>query len=289
MSRLTTGGNWQPLQLNLPDTSIQGIQVAERDLVVATHGRSFWILDNIGVLRQATPAITTENLHLFDPIDPERGLDRSIAIDYYLKDDAETVKIEFLDAQGSIVRSFTGDNKPPAPANNDGDGGFFGGAPPRIGVKKGMNRFTWDMRYEGASVFPGMIMWAANPARGPLAPPADFTVRVTAGGETKTQGFTVGVDKRLQGQVTSADLLEQFKLSTEIRNKVTEANAAVMQIRSIRDQVNKALEKVPPKKKAEIQSLADSLLKPIAVGRRRGLQHQAQERPGPAELPDQAQ
>ena len=104
-----------------------------------------------------------------------------------------------------------------------------------------------------------------EPARGPLAPPADFTVRVTAGGETRTQGFTVGVDKRLQGQVTSADLLEQFKLSTEIRAKVTEANAAVMQIRSIRDQVNKALEKVPPKKKAEIQSLADSLLKPIAA------------------------
>jgi len=259
------GGNWQPLQLNLPDTSIQGIQVAERDLVVATHGRSFWILDNIGVLRQATPTITTENLHLFDPIDPERGLDRNVAIDYYLKDDVETVKIEFVDAQGNIVRSFTGDNKPPAPASNDGDGGFFGGPPPRVGVKKGMNRFSWDMRYEGATVFPGMIMWAANPARGPLAAPADFTVRVTAGGETRTQSFSIGVDKRLQGQVTSADLLEQFKLSTEIRNKVTEANAAVMQIRSIRDQVNKALEKVSPKKKAEIQSLADSLLKPIAV------------------------
>jgi hypothetical protein len=121
------------------------------------------------------------------------------------------------------------------------------------------------MRFEGATVFPGMIMWAANPARGPIAPPADFTVRVTAGGETKSQGFRIGIDKRLEGQVTSADLLEQFKLANEIRNKVTEANAAVIQIRSIRDQVNKALEKVPPKKKAEIQSIADSLLKPIAV------------------------
>ena len=134
-----------------------------------------------------------------------------------------------------------------------------------VGVKKGMNRFTWDMRFEGATVFPGMIMWAANPGRGPLAPPADFTVRVTAGGETRTQGFTIGVDKRLQGQVTAADLMEQFKLATEIRNKVTEANSAVIQIRSIRDQVTKAIEKVDPRKRKEIQAIADNLLKPIAV------------------------
>jgi photosystem II stability/assembly factor-like uncharacterized protein len=259
------GANWQPLQLNLPDTSIQGIQVADRDLVIATHGRSFWILDNIGVLRQATPTLTNENLHLFDPVDPQRGLDRNIAIDYYLKNDQDSVTIEFVDAQGNVVRSFTGDAKPPA-ANPDGDGGgFFGGPPARVGVKKGMNRFTWDMRYEGATVFPGMIMWAANPARGPLAPPADFTVRVTAGGETKSQGFTIGIDKRLEGSVTAADLAEQFKLATDIRNKVTEANSAVIQIRSIRDQVNQALEKVPERKKKEVQALADSLLKPIAV------------------------
>jgi hypothetical protein len=259
------GANWQSLQLNLPDTSIQGLQVAERDLVVATHGRSFWILDNIGVLRQATPTITTENLHLFDPVDPQRGLDRNIAIDYYLKNDADTVKIEFLDAQGAPVRAFTGDSKP-VPANPDGDGGgFFGGAPPRVGVKKGMNRFTWDMRFEGSTVFPGLIMWAAAPQRGPASPPADYSVRITANGETKTQGFTIGIDKRLEGQVSVADLQEQFKLSTAIKNKVTEANMAVMQVRSIREQVNKALEKVPPRKKAEVQALADSLLKPITV------------------------
>jgi photosystem II stability/assembly factor-like uncharacterized protein len=259
------GANWQSLQLNLPDTSVQGIQVADRDLVIATHGRSFWILDNIGVLRQASPSITTENLHLFDPIDPERGLDRNVAIDYYLKNDADTVTIEFLDAQGTIVRSFTGDAKPVTPPADGEGGGGFGGPPPRPGVKKGMNRFTWDMRYEGATVFPGMIMWAANPARGPIAPPASFTVRVTAGGEAKTQAFTIGLDRRLAGHVTAADLQEQFKLATEIRNKVTEANSAVVQIRTIRDQVNKALEKVSPKKKAEIQSLADSLLKPLGV------------------------
>ena len=151
------GANWQSLQLNLPDTSIQGIQVADRDLVVATHGRSFWILDNIGVLRQATPSITTENLHLFDPVDPQRGLDRNIAIDYYLKNDAETVKIGFSTRRATSCARLRASDAVPA---TDGDGGGFGGRR-RGGVKKGMNRFTWDMRFEGTTVFPGMIMWAA--------------------------------------------------------------------------------------------------------------------------------
>ena len=259
------GADWQPLQLNLPDTSVQGIQVAERDLVIATHGRGFWILDNIGVLRQATPAITTENLHVFDPVDPQRGLDRNVAIDYYLKADNDTVKIEFFDADGKLVRSFSGDAKPATPAPGAEDGGGIGPPPARVGVKKGMNRFTWDMRYEGATTFPGMIMWAANPQRGPAAPPAKYTVRVTAGGETKAQEFSIGIDSRLMKSVTVADLQQQFKLSSEIRDKVTAANQAVIQVRAIRDQVNKAMEKVPAKKKAEIQALADGLMKPLTT------------------------
>ena len=261
------GSAWQSLQLNLPDTSVQGVVVADRDLVIATHGRSFWILDNIGVLRQATPTLTTESLHVFDPIDPLRGLDRNVAIDYFLKADNDTVKIEFLDADGKLVRSFTGDAKPatPAPAA-DGDGGGGSGArAPVVGVKKGINRFTWDMRYEGATVFPGLIMWAAAPQRGPAAPPANYTVRVTAGGETKSQGFTVGIDTRLKDQVTLADLHQQFKLSLEIRDQVSRANQAVIQVRAIRDQVTKALERVPAKKKIEIQAIADGLMKPLTA------------------------
>ena len=262
------GANWQSLQLNLPDTSVQGIQVADRDLVIATHGRGFWILDNIGVLRQATPQLTTEALHLFDPVDPLRGLDRNVSIDYYLTADSDTVKIEFLDAQGQVVRTFTGDAKaPPAPAAGGGDdeGGGFRQRAPVVGVKKGMNRFTWDMRYEGATVFPGLIMWAAQPQRGPAAPPATYTVRVTANGEARTQDFVVGIDTRLKGSVSAADLQEQFKLSMAVRDKVTAANLAVIQVRAIRDQVNKAMEKVPAKKKAEIQALADGLMKPLTM------------------------
>jgi photosystem II stability/assembly factor-like uncharacterized protein len=261
------GVNWQGLQLNLPDASVQGIQAADRDLVIATHGRGFWILDNIGVLRQATPQLTTEALHLFDPVDPLRGLDRNIVIDYYLNADADTVKIEFLDAGGTVIRTFTGEAKAspsptPAPGGGDDEEGF-GPRPPRVGTRKGLNRFTWDLRHDGAVVFPGLIMWAAQPQRGPISPPGTYTVRVTANGLTRTRDFVVGIDSRLKGLVSAADLKEQFALAAQVRDKVTAANQAVIKARAIRDQVKKALEKVPARKKAEVQALADSLLKPL--------------------------
>jgi hypothetical protein len=127
-----------------------------------------------------------------------------------------------------------------------------------------MNRFTWDLRQEGATVFPGLIMWAAQPQRGPVSPPATYAARVTANGVTKSQEFTLGIDPRLK-DISLADLQEQFKLATAIRDKVTAANKAVIQVRAVRDQINKALEKVPARKKAEIQSLADGLMKPLTV------------------------
>ena len=193
-----------------------------------------------------------------------RGLDRNLAIDYYLKADNDIVKIEFLDAEGKLVRSFTGDAKAVAPPPNPDGDGFFG-RPPAVGLKKGMNRFTWDMRYEGSTVFPGLIMWAAAPQRGPAAPPANYTVRITAGSDTKSQDFIVGIDTRLKDQVTLADLQQQFKLSMEIRDKVTAANLAVIQVRNIRDQITKAMEKVPAKNKAEIQAIADGLMTPLTA------------------------
>ena len=169
---------------------MHGIVVEGRDLVIGTHGRGFYVLDNIGVLRQATPELTTNDLFVFQTFNPLRGRDRNVTIDYYLGRAADEVKIEFLDAGGQVLRTFTGTPKPDPngglPPGVDAEAAaFFGLAPARVGVAKGMNRFTWDMRYEGATVFPGMIMWAAQPQRGPAAPPARYTVRITANGQTR--------------------------------------------------------------------------------------------------------
>jgi photosystem II stability/assembly factor-like uncharacterized protein len=257
------GASWQSLKLNLPVTPVHGIVVEDRDLVIGTHGRGFYVLDNIGVLRQATPELTNNTLHVFEPLNPMRGRDRNVTFDYFLNKDAAEVKIEFLDAQGTVLRSFTGTPKVETPPADDNP---FGGGPPRVATAQGINRFTWDMRYEGATVFPGMIMWAAQPQRGPAAPTGRYTVRITANGETKTRDFTVALDPRLKDDgVSEADLAAQFKLSLAVRDKVSAANQAVIDIRNIRDQVNQRLQKVPARKKVEIQKLADGLLQPLAV------------------------
>jgi hypothetical protein len=262
------GANWQSLQLNLPVTPVHGLVSDERDLVIGTHGRGFYILDDINVLRQATSEITSSALHVFEPTDPKRGLDSNVAFDYFLGKDADEVKVEILDAQGRVLRSFTGTAKDAQQPQGQGrgGGGGSGGGPPRVGVKKGMNRFTWDLRQEGAVVFPGMIMWAAQPQRGPASPPGSYSVRITANGETKARPFSVSIDPRLiEDGITEAHLHEQFKLSSSVRDTVTEANTSVIKIRAIRDQVTKAMEKVSPRRKSEIQALADALMKPLTM------------------------
>ncbi|HXG88177.1 MAG TPA: hypothetical protein VNJ02_07570 [Vicinamibacterales bacterium] len=258
------GATWQSLKLNLPVTPVHGIVVEERDLVIGTHGRGFYILDDINVLRQAAGDITQNALHVFQPNHPLRGRDNNIAVDYYLGKDADEVKVEFMDGGGKVLRSFTGSPKDPAPT--PGGGGGFGAVAPRVSVKKGMNRFTWDLRQEGAAVFPGMIMWAAQPQRGPASPPGKYSVRITANSESKSRDFTIGVDPRLKADgITEEYLHEQFKLSAEVRDRVSEANNAVVRIRGVRAQVEERLKKVPERRRAEIQKIADGLLKPLAL------------------------
>jgi photosystem II stability/assembly factor-like uncharacterized protein len=186
------GSKWESLRQNLPDTPVHDIAVEERDLVIATHGRGFFVMDNIAPLRQGgLPATST--FHLYTPEDALRGLDRAVAVDYYLEQPAQKVTMEFLDGQGKVIRTFTGTpadaaRKPPAPEEDEG--GFRRPPDPHPAVAAGLHRVTWDLRYPGAADFPGLIMWAAS-ARGPLAPPGRYQVKVTADDQTETQPFTI--------------------------------------------------------------------------------------------------
>lgn len=235
------GGHWQSLRLDLPVTPVHGIQVKDNDLVIGTHGRSFYVLDNISVLRQATSSMTNEPLVLFDPADAVRSVSRGVFVDYYLKDAADKVTIEFLNPAGKVIRSYESAAKPPAaerPAEMEEEeegGGRRGGPPARVTATKGMNRFTWDMRYPNAVDFPGLIMWAAS-TRGPAAPPGRYQVRVTANGVTKTQDFEIKRNAAVPG-VTDADLHEQFTLAMRISDRVSDANRAVIRIREIKQSI----------------------------------------------------
>jgi photosystem II stability/assembly factor-like uncharacterized protein len=231
------GAKWESLRQNLPDTPVHDIAVEQRDLVIATHGRGFYVMDHIGALRQGGLQTTT-NFHLYKPDDALRGLDRSVSVDYYLKQAAQNVKMEFLDPDGKVIRAFTGtpadaERKPPSESADDGP---RRPPEPHPAVAAGLNRLTWDLRYPGATDFPGLIMWAAN-SRGPLAAPGTYQVRVTADGQTDTQPFAVRREPHLLKDVSDQDLREEFDLAIKVRDKASQANDAVLLVRGIKAQI----------------------------------------------------
>jgi photosystem II stability/assembly factor-like uncharacterized protein len=244
------GDGWQSLQLDLPVTPVHGIEVKNDDVLLGTHGRSFYSLDNIGVLRQLSRETTNEPVVLFRSSDATRSISRGVVIDYYLKQAADKVTIEILDTQGKGIVSFAGapasesagggrEGRGGAPAegaeSDEEGGGGRGGPPARVTVKQGMNRFSWDMRYPSARDFPGLIMWAGS-TRGPLAPPGKYQVKLTVEGVSKTQDFAIRRNAAVTA-VTDADLLEQFKLARAINEKVGAANEAVLRIRNLKTQI----------------------------------------------------
>jgi hypothetical protein len=212
-------------------------------------------MDNIGPLRQGGLQ-TTSTFHLYKPEDALRGLDRNVAVDYYLQQPAQKVTVEFLDAQGTVIRTFTGTPAPatttadstsqlaqgavanasPRPEGGEEDGGFRRPPEPKPPVTAGLHRLNWDMRYPGATEFPGLIMWAAS-TRGPEAPPGTYQARVTADGQTATQSFAIKREPRLLKDVTDQDLREQFDLAIKVRDKASQANDAVLLIRGIKAQI----------------------------------------------------
>jgi photosystem II stability/assembly factor-like uncharacterized protein len=251
------GARWESLRQNLPDTPVHDIAVEERDLVIATHGRGFYVMDNISPLRQGGLQ-TTSTVHLYKPEDALRGLDRNLAIDYYLKQPAQKVTVEFLDPQGKAIRTFTGttadaERKPPEP---DGaiDEAPRRPAEPHPPVAAGLNRLSWDMRYPGASDFPGLIMWAAS-SRGPLAPPGAYQVRVTADGQTETQPFAIRREPHVLKDVSDQDLREEFDLAIKVRDKASQANEAVLLVRGIKAQIAERKSKLDAKSAAVAKAL----------------------------------
>jgi photosystem II stability/assembly factor-like uncharacterized protein len=247
------GANWQSLSLNLPDTQVSDIVVQDHDLVIATHGRSFYVLDNISPLRQLTPEVLgTAALHLYTPENPIRRA-QPLSIDYFLRTKADKVTIEILDAKGTIIRTYSGPPESRAQAETPDDEGPRQ-PPARVGLDAGLNRFTWNLRYPGAVTFPGMVLWSASVNEGPFAVPGAYQVRVTANGVTQTQTFHITEDPRVT--VSQADLQASFDLSQQVLDKVGHANQAVIDVRKLRDQLNDRLKKTDA---AQIHSAGDAL------------------------------
>ncbi len=215
------GGHWRSLALNLPDTQVADLVVARNDLVIGTHGRSFWILDDITPLRQYTPEVVAAPAHLFDPPPVVRSLTPA-RIDYYLAQAADKVTLEVLDAKGQVIRTI--DSK-----ENEA-----------LKTEAGLNRYVWDTRYPGAVTFPGVVLRGAPPGQGPKAPPGTYTLRLTANGVTVTRSLVIQRDPRLS-DVTDADLAAEFDLAIRLRDELGLAHATVLKIKSLREQVKQRM------------------------------------------------
>jgi photosystem II stability/assembly factor-like uncharacterized protein len=249
------GTQWQSIALNLPDTQVSDLVIEGNDVVIATHGRSFYVLDDITALRGLTPAVVTEDAHLFQPPAAQRNVGPA-HIGYYLSKPVDKITIEILDAKGEVLRTFTGSAEEDrartagrggrgggeAPADEEeGGGGGRGAAPPPVPRKAGINHYQWDLRYANAKGFTGMILWGGS-TQGPVAVPGAYAVRLTANGTTVTEKFEVQKDPRLDN-VTVADLAEQFTLATQVQERFSEANEMVIVIRELKKQMDDRLKK----------------------------------------------
>ncbi len=249
------GETWQSLQLNLPVVPIHDLVVKDTDLVAATHGRSFWILDDLTPLRELTDAVAQADVHLFTPRPTYRveggsaeipGLGKNppngVIVHYFFKQKPEDeVKLEFLDAQGRVIRTFSSRARP-AETPSDPIAEFFGQAPiqERVPAEAGMNRFVWDLRYPDPARVPGISTWGS--ARGPKVVPGTYQVRLTVGGKTLVRSFEVRKDPRVGA--TPEDFQEQFDLLLQIRDAITDVHEAANRIRDVKRQVEELIRRL---------------------------------------------
>jgi photosystem II stability/assembly factor-like uncharacterized protein len=239
------GQHWQSLQLNLPRTPVHDLKVSDNDLAIATHGRSFWILDDVTPLRQVGAAAGARGAWLYAPetgyrlyypdaVDkrPPSGQNppAGVLIDYYLgAEPAGPVTLEIVDASGSVVRHLSsakqkGAEQPPEwpdqihPVDT-------------LPAMKGMNRFVWDLRYDDPVQIPDAF-YAGVPPRGPIVLPGAYTLRLGYGGETHAAPLTISADPRDRGSL--AGLKQKFDLAMEVYRDQDALHRAVNEIRALR-------------------------------------------------------
>jgi photosystem II stability/assembly factor-like uncharacterized protein len=223
------GAHWQELNPNLPDLPIVDLIVEHNELVIASHGRGFWVLDNIAPLRQARPGLTDESMALFEPAAAYRSGNGAV-LSWWLKDEPETAKLEILDASGEVVRTIE-------PRDADEPRGRWSGA--ALPSEDGLNQIVWNLQTDPAPTFPGMILWGVR-TMSATVPPGTYTVRMTADGRTETTELEVRANPWIT-DVTVADMQEQYAFAREIQAKVAEANSAVIAIRRMNLQLEDRL------------------------------------------------
>jgi photosystem II stability/assembly factor-like uncharacterized protein len=255
------GANWKTMQLNLPIVPVTDLTIKENKLIAATQGRALWMIDDLNPIQQlASETQTNANIRLFTPAETYRmggyGGGKSkfagenhpngVMVHFWIKDlpnEKDTVALAFYDADNKLVRRYT--NK-----TNDA----------KLELKKGGNRFVWDMTYPPAEKFDGMILWSYD-LEGPKAVPGNYTVRLETKAETLNAPFKIVPDKRSKS--TPADFKSQLDFVQSVGEKITKAHRAIKDIRDVRSQL--AILKEKTDKKAEFKALTDLMTQTDSV------------------------
>ncbi len=283
------GDDWQPLRLNMPAISIRDLVVHDDDLVIGTHGRGFWILDDISPLRQMSAEIAASEGHLFrpavahrirrsqntdTPLPPEEPAGQNppdgAIVYYYLKTSAtEPVTIEIFDASKKLVRRYSSDDKP-EPIDPDLNVPTYWIRPQNIpSASAGMHRFVWDLHYPSPDVleheYPISAIYRDTPRfpLGAVVLPGEYSVKLTAGGKSYVQPLTVKMDPRVKTPLSG--LQQQFTLATKITAMLHQDYEALQEARALKDQ-NPELVKNLTTLNADLASV---------LGRDRGVRYRA--------------
>ncbi len=272
------GDDWQSVQLNLPPVSMRDLAIHGDDLIVATHGRGFWVLDDISSLRQITEKVTQSEAYLFQPAEAIRmhpgtdygspmPRDEALAenppvgamIDYYLKSPAPgPLVIEILDAKGGVIRRYSSEDKiPPVKPETLIFPAFWRPAPQPPSVAAGMHRWVWDLHYTPAGGDSHLVgdEFVIAP-RGVTALPGKYIVRLTVASQSYSQPLTLKMDPRI---TTSLDELEkQFEAATKASHRQSEVAEAQRDVRQLLSQARQLRSQVHDN--AELASSLDALI-----------------------------
>ena len=251
------GDNWQSLRLNMPATSIRDLVVHENDLVVGTHGRSFWILDDVSPLRQLSSQVASSDAYLYQPATAYRvrwnnytdtpvpqeepagqNPPDGAIIDYYLGSDAAgPVTLEIMDSNGKLVRRYSSDDEPPPPLE-DNVPDYWIRPPATLSTSAGMHRFVWDVHYLPPAAlsfsYPISAIYRNTPRipTGRWALPGSYTVKLTVNGRSYTRPLTLKMDPNVK--LPPAALAQQFALATRITNAMRKDFDALQEVRAFR-------------------------------------------------------
>ena len=284
------GENWQSLRFNMPATSIRDLIIKDDDIAVGTHGRGFWILDNITPLRQMSDAVNTRlfalqtamrvrwNLNTDTPLPPDEPAGENppdgAIIDYYLDRSAKDVELEIKDGKGNLVRRYTSKDQLPAVKDTNNVPAYWIRPPQPLSGESGMHRFLWDMHYQPvpgvAPDYPIAAVYGetAPIATSPWAAPGTYSVILKVDGKTYTEPLTVKMDPRVK--TPEAELQKQFALSKALYDARLKLEPISQELNGISAQLDEA-KKHGPKQAlaAEIDTLNAKLSELAGVSNRR--------------------